>query len=128
MGEVFVSRGNHGSHALYPGLRGQGANHIIGLEAVDHHQRPAQCTHGIKNGGHLQTKVIGHGRSIGLVLGVDGISKGGAFRIKNAGDEIGGPFLADPTQHVDHAGDGTGGRATATAQVWHGVEGPIDKA
>ena len=31
LGEIFVSSGNDGSHALGRGLRGQGANDIIGL-------------------------------------------------------------------------------------------------
>ena len=127
LSEVFVSSGNHGSHALRPGLRGQGANHVIGLQAIDHHQGPAQCPNGIKNGGHLQSQVIGHGRSVGLVLGIDGVPKGGALGVEDTGDEIGGPLLTNPAQHVDDAGDGPGGRATATAQVWHGMEGPIDK-
>jgi hypothetical protein len=128
LGEVFVSSGNHGSHALGNGLGGQGANDIIGLQAIDHHQWPSQRTHGIKDWRHLQTQVIWHGRSIGLVCRINGISKGGSPGVEDAGYKISRPVLTQSAKHVDHTRDGPGGQAAAAAQIWHGVKGAVDKA
>ena len=96
---------------------GQRANHIIGLYALYHQQRPAQGPHRFLQGGNLRGQVGGHGWAIGLILGVPFVPKRGATRVEYAGSVIRLIILHKATQHVEHAKNSPGGQALPVSQI-----------
>ena len=75
LSEILVAGGHHSTQALTPGSFGQRADHIVGLDALDHDQRPAHGAHHAMNRLDLRPQVLGHRGAIGLVLGVELVPK-----------------------------------------------------
>ena len=85
LGEIFVAGGNHHVHTGSAGLAGERADHIVGLDALDHQQRPAARLHGRVQRGNLHREVFGHGRAMRFVIGKPVVAKGLALGVENAG-------------------------------------------
>jgi hypothetical protein len=64
-------------------LAREGADDVVGLEAGDHHQRPAHGPHELMDDRDLPSQVLGHFRPVRLVLGVDVVPEGLARRIED---------------------------------------------
>ena len=129
LGQILVAAGDHHIHALGRGSLGQRADHIVGFHSLDGQHRPAQQAHHFMDGRYLGTQIIGHGRTLSLVLGVQLIAKGGAAGVEYASHVIAFNVLLQCLQHVDHAAYGARGRAFGVSglgtQVGHRVVGAV---
>ena len=130
--QVFVAARDDHLHALGRGQAGQRANHVVGLHAGHIEHLPAHELNQLVDGLDLAAQVVGHGRALGLVGGVERVAKGGAFGVKDAGREIGAHVFAQLLHHVDHAAHGPSGGAARVArrspQVGHGMKGAVQVA
>ena len=108
---VLVAGGDDASDARARGVDDQRADHVIGLHALDHHQRPAFGTHGFVQRLDLAAQVVRHRRAVGLVVGVEIVAEGLALRVEHAGDIIGRVFATQLAQHGEHAAQRVGGLA-----------------
>ena len=127
--QILVAAADNHLDVLSGSGNGQRADHIVGLHAGHRQHLPAHQTHHFVNRLDLGAQIVRHGRAMRLVLGVERITKGGAAGVKNAGGKIGGKVLAQALQHIDHAANGTRGRAARvtrhSAQVRHGMKSAV---
>ncbi len=127
--EVLVARGDEGVPAVHPlGVAREGADHVVGLDAVDHDQGPAERADRLEERRDLGGEVLGHRLPRGLVLGVDLVAEGLSLGIEDRGDIIGGVVRRELPQHVHHAHDRARGLARGAAELRHRVEGAIEVA
>ena len=125
LSHVLVAGGDHHVTALGSALAGQGADYVIGLNALDTQQRVA---HGLDAGVQrldLDAQLIGHGRAIGLVLGEHFIAEGPALGVEHHGKRAFRVLLAQALEHVQHALHRTGGQALGGGQRRQGMEGTV---
>jgi len=122
LGHVLVASGHHHLPALRAGLVRQRANHVVGLDAFHHQQRPAQAGDGGVHWRDLRGQLGRHWRTLGFVLGVKLVAEGLAFCVKYDSAIIKAYVLLQLFQHVDHAVHRAGGFAGRRTQVRHGVE------
>jgi hypothetical protein len=66
LGEVLVAGGDHHLPAGLDGLAGEGADHVVGLDALLHQQRPAFGLHRLVERLDLGPQVVGHRRAVDL--------------------------------------------------------------
>ncbi len=52
--QVFVAGGDHRAHAMRGGVARQGADHIVRLNALHHHQGPTKRTNSLMYGLNLR--------------------------------------------------------------------------
>jgi hypothetical protein len=64
-------------------LAGEGADHVIGLDAGLAQQRQAHRANNVVDGLHLLAEIVGHWGTVGLVLRVDVVTEGLALRIED---------------------------------------------
>ncbi len=133
--QVLVAGGDH--HLVAGGCTHprQRADGVVGLDAGHLQHRPAQQAHHLVDGRDLGAQVVGHGRTLGLVLVVPGITEGGAGGVEDTGGmahrlvlAAAHDLLAQALHHRHQAVDGTGGKTVGPAQVRHGVVGPVQVA
>ena len=89
LGEVLVARGNQRFQAVYRSARGQRADYVVGLDAVDHQQRPAGGLDGGVQRFDLADHLGRHRRAVRLVLGEPVITEGLALGIEDNGLVVG---------------------------------------
>ena len=130
--QVFVAAADHHLHAPRGGQHRQGADDVVGLHAR-HVQHPhTQQMHHLMDGRNLQTQIVGHGRALRFVLGVDGVAKRGALGVEHAGHIGGRHLFFERLHHVNHAAHRTGGTAAGVSRhrpkVGHGMERAVQIA
>ena len=69
--------------------RGERADHIVGLDALDHQQRPAMRAHERVQRLDLAHEIVGHRRAIRLVLGIPVVAESLARRVEDDGEVVG---------------------------------------
>lgn len=124
---LVPGRHDHFHAALFGGNRKR-ANDVVGLHALDHHQRPAERSHDHVDGLYLFREVIRHGRPVCLVIRVPVVAKCLALGVEYARAILCIDVLSQPPQHVDHSIQRAGWTAVRPAQIRHGVVGPIEIA
>ena len=125
LGEVLVAGGNGDRDAVGLGLQGQGADDVVALDAGDPQDRETQGLDDLHHRFDLGAQLVGHGRAVGLVLGVHFVPEGRAGGVHHDGGEV-RVFLQRGAQHVDDAEQGAGGRAVGRGQRRQGVEGAVE--
>ena len=130
--QVLVTAADNHLHTQ-PGTRGsQCANHVIGLHPGHIEHFPAHQTNHFMDRFDLASQIIGHGRTIGFVLGVNCIPKIRALGIKHTRGVLCRDLLAQTLQHIDHPANGTCGHAAGVAgyrpKIRHGMECPVQVA
>ncbi|MNN28925.1 hypothetical protein D3C81_1425080 [compost metagenome] len=126
--QVLVAGGYHRTHALLGGLARQRADHVVGLDAVDHHDRPAQRAHGLVDRLDLAGQVFRHGRAVFLVGRIHVVAEGLALCVEHAGAILCRVIVAQLAQHVDHAVDCPCGQTLSIPQVRQSVISAIQIA
>jgi hypothetical protein len=126
--QVLVAGGDDHAVAALRTQPGQRADGVVGLDARRHQHRPAQQLHNLMDGLDLLAHGLGHGRAVGLVLGVPVVAEGLAGGVEDTGRVLGRELLAQLLQHRHHAVDGAGGHAARAAQVGHRVVGAVQVA
>ena len=125
--QILVAGGDDGAHAGGTRAGGQRADHVIGLDARHHQQRPAQRLGQFMDGRDLRHQRLGRLAAVGLVVLVQVVAEGAPRRIEDHCAQRGAPVqpgvVAQPTQHADHPMDGTGRLARLVAQVRQGMIG-----
>ena len=69
LGEVLVGGDHVGRHARRLGPAHEGADHVVGLPAVDAHHGDVEPLEDAEDVGHGRAQVLGHALALGLVLG-----------------------------------------------------------
>ena len=85
LGQVLVAGGDQRLHADCGRPGGEGADDVVGLDAVDHQQGPAGGPYCRVNGLDLTDQVFRHGRTVGLVFGEPVIAEGLALGVEDHG-------------------------------------------
>jgi hypothetical protein len=85
LGEVLVAGGNHAVDAGIRRLPRQGADHVVGLDAVDHQQRPAGGADAFVQRRDLRRQIFRHRRAVRLVLGIPVVAEGLALGVEYHG-------------------------------------------
>ncbi|MNI57354.1 hypothetical protein D3C73_1124090 [compost metagenome] len=130
--EILVAGRDGDLQVLCHALQGQGADHIVGLHAVDAQDADAQRFNDAAHRLDLAAQFIGHRRAVGLVLVVQVVTEGLAGGIDDERD-VGRAFLQRRAQHVDHAEQRAGGLTLCIGQGRQRVEravqvtGPVDQ-
>ena len=125
LGHVLVAGGNHHRPPFARTLPGQGADHVIGLHALNAQQRVAEGTHAGVQRLDLHAQFIRHRRAMGFVLGKQLIAKGRPLGIENHRERAVRVLLAQALKHVQHALHRPGGQALGRGQRRHGVKGAV---
>ncbi len=128
LGQILVAGGDDRLHAARGGLHGQRADHVVGLDALDHQDRPAHEAHHFMDRLDLLAQVFRHRRTRSLVLGIQVVAEGLAFGIEHAGNVGGRKVGAQAAQHIDHAVHGAGREAVRAPQVGQCMEGAVEIA
>ena len=111
--KVLVARGNHNVHARFFTFDGKRGKHIVGLNARNLQQGNPLELDELENRRDLHAQLVGHGRTIGLVLRIDVVTKILSGCIKNAGRKIGLDDVKDRLEHPVEALDRSGRLAAA---------------
>jgi hypothetical protein len=127
-GQILVTGGDDRFHAARGGLHCQCADHVVGLDAVDHQDRPPHEPHHFVDRPDLLAQVFRHRCACGLVLGIQVVTEGLALGIEHAGNVGGREVGAQAAQHIDHAVHGTGREAVRAPQVGQCMEGAVEIA
>ncbi|MPM86686.1 hypothetical protein SDC9_133777 [bioreactor metagenome] len=85
LGQILVTGGNQGVDAVVRSLRRQRADHVVGLDAVDAQHRPAGGGDGGVDRLDLGAQVVGHWRTVRLVLGIPVVAEGLALGVEDDG-------------------------------------------
>jgi hypothetical protein len=117
LGHVLVAGGDDAADILPRGVHHQRADHVVGLDAVDHDERPALGADRLVQRSDLAAQIVRHGRAVRLVFGIEVVAKGLALRVEHAGDIIGRMVLSQFVQHGKHAPDRVGRFTHRVAQV-----------
>ena len=126
--QILVAGRDQHVDALCCGPLRQRADHVVGLDTVDHQDRPATGGNPGVDRLNLAYQVIGHRRALGLILGVPVIAEGLALGIKDTSLVSYVPcrvVTVEAAQHVQHAIDGPCRLALRVTQVGHGMKGAI---
>ena len=123
---VFVAGGNQHFLLLAARLHGECADHIVGFHAIHNQQWQTHGANHSVQGRNLCAQIVGHRRTIGFVISVQGVAKGVAFRIKHYGHRAVRILFAQAAQHVHHALHRTRGLPLAGGQRRQGVEGAVE--
>ena len=86
--QVLVAGGDDAAHAGLSGLARERADDVVGLDAVDHQQRPAQRGDGLVQRLDLAHEILGHRRAVRLVFGVPFVAESLALGVENAGEIV----------------------------------------
>ena len=123
---VLVVGDYGGFPAVFAGLPGQGSDDVVGFEAVQLQDGDPHGLTELPNHRELGGQIFGHPGSIGLVLLVGLMPKGGLFGVEDDGQVIGLVLSDQLAQHGRESIDGVGGMALAVGQAADGVVGPKD--
>ena len=100
---VFVAGGNQHFLLLAARLHGECADHIVGFHAIHNQQWQTHGANHSVQGRNLCAQIVGHRRTIGFVISVQGVAKGVAFRVKHHGHRTVRILFAQAAQHIHHA-------------------------
>ena len=125
---VLVAGRDHRAYAMAARVLGQRADHVIGLDALDHHHRPAECAHRVMDRRDLPRQVGRHLGAIGLVLRIERVAERLAGRVEHAGAVVRRHLLAQRAQHVDVAAQRAHRLALRGAQIGHRVKCTVEVA
>jgi len=128
LSQILVARRHDHLHAALLGNDCERADDVVGLDAFDHDERPAERAHGDVNRLDLSGEVFRHGGPVGFVFGVPVVAESLAFGIKYARAILCIDFAPQAPQHVDHPIQSAGGPAVGASQVRHRMVGPVQVA
>ena len=132
LAQILVAAGDDDLDALRGSHLRQGGDHVVGLDAGHGQDLPAQQLYHLVDGGDLRAQVVGHGRTGGLVLGVERVAEGRAAGVENTDCVLSLYVFAQGLHHIDHAPDGSGSRTGRVAgnrtEVGHGMVGTVQIA
>ena len=95
--QVLVAGGHHALDALAAGFARQRADDVVGLDALDGEQRPAQRADAVVQRFDLAHEVVGHRRPLRLVFRVPVVAEGLALGVEDAG------AIRDATERLEVA-------------------------
>ena len=95
--EVLVAGGNHAAQAALFGLARERADDVVRLHSFDLQQGPARGPDGVEERLDLRAEVVGHGRSVRLVLRVHLVAESLASRVEDTGKIVRLVICKQPT-------------------------------
>ena len=124
--EVLVRRRHDAVDALRRRLRRQRPDHVVGLDSVDHQQRPAVRGDELLQRRQLSDEVVGHRRPVRLVLRIPVVAEGPAWRVDDDGEVIRLAVLHHSAQHRHDPAQRARGLAARRAQVGQRMERAVE--
>ena len=127
--QILVAGRNDHVETLCRGATGQGADHVVGFDARDGQDRPAERRDARVDRFDLARQIVRHGRPVGLVFGIPVVAEGFSLGIEHASLVSYVLVLrvgVEAAQHVEDAVDGAGRFAARVAQIGQGVEGAVE--
>ncbi|MNS90696.1 hypothetical protein D3C72_1247580 [compost metagenome] len=112
-------------HIMFGRALGQGADYVVGFDALDGQHRPAQRAHGAVDGFDLRGQVLRHGRTVRLVFRIQVVPERLAASIENTCGILCLMVRYKLAQHIHHAVKRTRGFALRVAQIRHSVESAV---
>ena len=126
LGEILVAGGNYAILSARGRLRGERADHVVGLDAFDAQKRPAKRMDAGMQRFYLGDEVVRHRRPVRLIVGKPFIAEGLSLGIKNDGAFFGGGVICgESPQHAEHPVNRAGRRIDAISQVGQGMKGAV---
>ncbi|CRI63432.1 hypothetical protein THIOKS11320081 [Thiocapsa sp. KS1] len=120
---VLVPGRDQCGDTLCGGAGGERADHVVGLHVRDDQERQPHRPDHLLQRQDLLAQLVGHGRPIGLVLGIDGVAKGLAWCVEDHADVVGSMLVDELAQHADDTHQRSGGLAFGVGQFGQGVIG-----
>ena len=122
---VLVAGGDQ--HRLLFGAENarEGADHVVGFDAVLNDQRQAHGADQIVQRLHLLAQLVGHRRPVGLVLLEQLVAEGFALGVEHHRHVLGVVVVDHLAQHRGDAAHRAGGLAGGGGQRRQRVEGPV---
>ncbi|MNZ86966.1 hypothetical protein D3C78_1058120 [compost metagenome] len=105
---------------------GQGADHVVGLDAFNTQQRIAQGPNAGMQRLDLHAQVIRHAWSVGFVLGEHFVAESATFGVEHHRKQAVRILFAQAFEHVQHALDRTGRHALGSSQRRQRVKGAVE--
>ena len=125
---VLVARHQQRLVAQLLVARGDGAQHVVALPALDAHHGHVHGLQQLLDDGELHLEVVVHGRALGLVLLERFHAKRGAARIERADERVGACDVDELEEHGDEAEHGVGGAPVGGVHgLGHGMVGAVHK-
>ena len=103
LGKVFVACGDNRAHIVIGRPMRQRTDNVVGLDALDPEHGPAQRTDRLIDRLDLGGKVLGHGRTVGLVLRVHVFPERLAPDVEDTSRVVGLIIVHQFAHHVDYA-------------------------
>ena len=125
LGHVLVTGGDHHVAAGAGATPRQGADHVVGLDAVHAQQRQAEGPHAGVQRLDLHAQVVGHRWAVRLVMLEQLITEGRPLGIEDHREGAVRVLLAQAEQHVQHTLHRAGRQAGRSGQRRQGVEGAV---
>ncbi len=127
LGHVLVAGGNDRVQAVRGSRCGQRADHIVRLDPLDLQQRQPQGPDQLQQRSDLGRQLVRHRRPVSLVLRIQVMAEGLAFRVEHHGDVLRGILRQQAAQHVHHPVYRPGRFAAGVGQLLQVryVEGPV---
>ena len=86
--QILVAGRDHAVDAGARSLFRQRADDVVGLDAVDHQERPAGSADALVQGFDLRHQIFRHWRAVRLVVGIPVVAEGLALGIEHHGAVI----------------------------------------
>ena len=126
--QVLVAGRDDDLEAALGGHARDRADRVVGLDAGDGEDRPAEQLDRLDDRLDLLREVVGHRRPRRLVLGIPVVAEGLALVVEDARAVRGRVLLAQQLHHRDDALDRSGRDAAGAAQVGKRVIGAVEVA
>ena len=121
--KILVAGSDNRLDALALRHSGERPDDVVGLDSGDNEHLPAERRHYFFKGLDLHAEIVGHGRAIGLVLGIHLMTEGLSRRIENDRRHIGLRERMNAREHSEEALDRSGGLARRRREGRKGVVG-----
>ena len=123
LGHVLVARGDDALHARGARLFGDRRDHVVGLDAGHRNDGPAEVLQNAVKRFDLHAQVVGHRRTVALVLGEHLVAEVLPLRVEDDDGVIGLGKRPDLAEHAQKAPDGPRRLARTRAKVGKAVKG-----
>ncbi len=115
--EVLVLGDDHGGEALECGARGQRADNVVSLEALEHQALDAKGLDRAQDVRNLHGQIVGRLDPVGFVGLEKVIAESFARRVEDHGDMPWALLLEQLEEHPDKAVDGVGGQPARIVEL-----------
>ena len=115
--QVLVGSRDHAVDSVRGRRDGERADHVVGLDAFDHQERPAVRANELVQRLDLPHEILRHHRALGLVLRIPVVAERLAGSVEHDGEVVGLLVFRYPAEHGHDTAQRTGRLAARGAQI-----------